>query len=79
MRWAWGTNNGFIPLADADPFGPYHLKYARAVAEPVQRDQRKPLTKLGFSIFDETCASRTVGPPRRPGRYPLSQEIRKCP
>jgi hypothetical protein len=48
-----GTNNGFIPLADADPFGPYHLKYARAVAEPVQRDQRKPLTKLGFSIFDE--------------------------
>jgi hypothetical protein len=48
-----GTARGFIPLADAKPFGALlNRKYARAVDVARRAGQRIRLTDLSFSVFD---------------------------
>lgn len=49
-----GTKEGFIPLADGDPYG--HLlgaKYARAISKLEPAVNKIQLTDLSFAVFDE--------------------------
>jgi hypothetical protein len=49
-----GTSEGFIPLADASPYGDLlGAKYARAINKLQVSTNQIQLTDLGFAIFDE--------------------------
>jgi len=49
-----GTKHGFIPLADATPYGDLlGTKYARAINKLRLSDNQIQLTDLSFAIFDE--------------------------
>jgi hypothetical protein len=56
-----GTTNGFIPLADARPFGDLlGAKYARAIGKLSSADNRIQITDLTFSIFDELVSGERL-------------------
>src|SRR5262249_46988436 len=52
---------GFIPLADAKPFGDLlGAKYARAVGKLSSSDNRIQVTDLSFAIFDELVSGERL-------------------
>jgi hypothetical protein len=56
-----GTTHGFIPLADARPFGDFlGAKYARAIGKLSSADNRIQITDLTFSIFDELVSGERL-------------------
>jgi len=56
-----GTKQGFIPLADGNPYGDLlGAKYARAIGKLEPAVNRIQLTDLSFAIFDELVPRETL-------------------
>ena len=56
-----GSREGFIPFADAAPYGSLlGSKYARAVSRVGEAGGQIPLTDLSFAIFDELVPSEAL-------------------
>jgi hypothetical protein len=56
-----GTKEGFVPLADANPYGDLlGTKYARAVKSLEPTKNKIQLTDLSFAIFDELVSAKRL-------------------
>jgi hypothetical protein len=66
-----GTRHGFLPLADASPFGDLlGAKYARALNKLQPAENKLQMTDLSFAIFDELI------PPGRLEAFSLKDAVR---
>jgi hypothetical protein len=56
-----GTKEGFIPLADANPYGDLlGAKYARAIKKLEPAKNKIQVTDLSFAIFDEVVSAQRL-------------------